>query len=136
MGHDGWYGAMNSGDYHKAVEVFEPITSLIRRTGDTWLMCMALGNFAMVRILQRQYADATALAAWIHDPYVKVARESLDGRTFGVKLRGYRGRWTQGPNALHRRLWTRNPAQLLRLSESNGLCVGRITEKLSDLSPP
>ena len=21
-------------------------------------------------------------AAWIHDPYVKVARESLDGRTF------------------------------------------------------
>jgi non-specific serine/threonine protein kinase len=142
------YGAMNSGDYNRAVELFERMASLNRRTRDKWIVCMTLGNFAMVRILQRQYADARALAvegillgralgdrlatgwcleclaaadaaetrfvravrlwgavealheaigstsfatisAWVRDPYVNIARESLDGRTFAAA-------WSEG----------------------------------------
>jgi non-specific serine/threonine protein kinase len=137
------YGAMNRGDYRQAADLFERHASPSRRSGDTWIVCMQLCNFAMVRILQGQYADARALAveglllgrglgdriatgwcleciaaadaaearftravrlwgavealheavgslpfattgAWVHDPYVKAARESLDARTFEV----------------------------------------------------
>ena len=56
------YGAIGSGDYRQAGELFERLIALNRRTGDTWVVCMGLSNLAMVRILQRQYVDARTRA--------------------------------------------------------------------------
>jgi non-specific serine/threonine protein kinase len=56
------YGAMNRGDYRQAADLFERQAVANRRSGDTWIVCMNRGNFAMVRVLQGQYADARALS--------------------------------------------------------------------------
>jgi non-specific serine/threonine protein kinase len=56
------YGAMNQGDFVRASELFDRQASVSRESGDQWLTCMNLGNHAMVRVLQCQYADARMLA--------------------------------------------------------------------------